>query len=104
MVLAMPNSRRAVYIGSLGADVHGLEGADGPELLRSLLDHTQQCGSYTHAWVPGDVVVMDNRRIMHSASGKDYPDHDRLLVRVQSVASDEMMRPITGGSATGAKL
>lgn len=85
--------------------MHGMaEGSDGPRLLRTLLDYTQQCGRYTHTWAPGDCVVMDNRRIMHSASGKDYSDHDRLLVRVQSVASGEMMRPIGSWDANGAKL
>ena len=67
LVLAMPpnGKRRAIYMGSLGADVHGMEaGEDGAALLRTLLDYTQQTGSYTHGWVPGDCVIMDNRRIM----------------------------------------
>lgn len=100
LVLRMPNSRHSIYIGSLGADVHGMDDHEGAELLRSLLKYTQQCGSYTHPWMPGDCVVMDNRRIVHAASGKDYSNHDRLLVRVQSVASEEMMRPVNSiGSA-----
>ena len=41
-------------------------------------------GLYTHRWRVGECLIMGNRRILHTASGRDYSHDERLMVRVQS--------------------
>lgn len=76
--------RKAIYINPIR--VEGI--VDMPEqealpLLEELLDHaTQEKFQYRHRWKAGDVVIWDNRCLMHKANG-DYPaDEVRYLYRV----------------------
>lgn len=76
--------RKAIYINPIR--VEGI--IDMPEqealaLLEELLDHaTQEKFQYRHRWKPGDVVIWDNRCLMHKANG-DYPTNEvRYLYRV----------------------
>ena len=51
-------------------------------LLRYLVDHaTQPDMVYRHHWAPGDVVMWDNRCVMHFAV-HDYGDQPRVMHRV----------------------
>jgi taurine dioxygenase len=55
---------------------------DGAELLYELMTHfTQPQFTYTHDWDQGDIVVYDNRSIIHSATWFDADAHDRLMWR-----------------------
>ncbi len=58
--------------------------AEALDLLNELLQHaTQEKYQYRHKWQPGDLVMWDNRCLLHKANG-DY-DHDkqtRYLYRV----------------------
>jgi alpha-ketoglutarate-dependent taurine dioxygenase len=84
LALALPRTgRRCLYIGSMGAKIAGLGVAEGAALLQELLEQTTAAGTYTHHWRPGDLVLMDNRSMLHTASGKDYGGARRLMVRVQ---------------------
>ena len=56
----------------------------GSALLQTLFAATEEGGLYTHRWKVGECLLIDNRRILHTASGRDYSGHDRLMVRVQS--------------------
>jgi len=61
----------------------GMEEASALSLLDDLLAHaTQEEYQYRHKWKPGDLVLWDNRRLLHKANG-DY-DHreERYLYRV----------------------
>ncbi len=65
--------------------IEGLEpGADGEgaRLLRQLLAHaTQPEFVYVHEWAEGDVVIGDNRCLLHAATWYDAEAHDRLMWR-----------------------
>lgn len=52
-------------------------------LLDELLEHaTQLKFQYRHKWHSGDVVIWDNRCLLHKANG-DYPDGEvRYLYRL----------------------
>ncbi|MEZ5854959.1 MAG: TauD/TfdA family dioxygenase [Hyphomicrobiaceae bacterium] len=68
------NGRKAIYINPIRIEeIVGLETQDALALLDKLLAHaTQPRFEYRHAWKPGDVVIWDNRCLLHKANG-DYP-------------------------------
>ena len=40
-------------------------------------------GVYAHAWKKGDVVLWDNRQLLHAASPFDADKYQRLLFRAE---------------------
>lgn len=65
--------------------IEGLEpgpDGEGARLLRQLLAHaTSPEFAYIHEWQPGDLVIADNRNLLHAASWYDAEKHDRLMWR-----------------------
>ncbi len=75
---------KALYIGTHAAGgVEGLGAADGKQLLADLLAHaTQPQFVYTHHWRPGDLVIWDNRALLHRAlANYEMGRHRRVLHR-----------------------
>ena len=66
--------RKAIYINPIRIEeIIGLEQPDALALLDELLAHaTQLKFQYRHQWHAGDVVIWDNRCLLHKANG-DYP-------------------------------
>ncbi len=59
----------------------GLKG-DGALLIDMLMRHvTQPQFVYAHEWHPGDLVIGDNRCLLHAATWYDADTHPRLLWR-----------------------
>jgi len=67
LVRVHPGSgRKALYIGAHARRVIGMALPAGRILLRDLQEHaTQPEFVYRHAWRPGDLVLWDNRSVMH---------------------------------------
>ncbi len=67
LVRVHPGSgRKALYIGAHARRVIGMALPAGRILLRDLLEHaTQPEFVYRHAWRVGDLVLWDNRSVMH---------------------------------------
>ncbi len=60
------SGRRTLYIGAHARRVIGMPIPAGRILLRDLLEHaTQPQFVYRHHWNPGDMVLWDNRAVMH---------------------------------------
>ena len=60
------SGRKTLYIGAHARRVIGLELPAGRILLRDLQEHaTQPEFVYRHRWRPGDLVLWDNRAVMH---------------------------------------
>ena len=78
------NGARSIYINPIR--IEGLLGLDHKEalpLLHELLEHaTQETFQYRHAWKPGDLVLWDNRCLLHKANGDYDMDQTRYLYRV----------------------
>ncbi len=74
---------KILYIGSHTSHVVGMPEADGRRLLDELLAHaTQPQFIYTHRWRPGDLVMWDNRCLLHRAVANYAMDqHKRILHR-----------------------
>jgi taurine dioxygenase len=76
--------RKAIYINPIRIEeIVGMPEREALPLLDQLLEHaTQEKFQYRHKWKPGDVVIWDNRCLMHKANG-DYPVSEvRYLYRV----------------------
>lgn len=75
---------RALLLGSMVVTrIPELSEVDSRRLLDDLLAHATGLDyRYTHRWSQGDVVVWDNRALLHTASPCDSTRHARLLLRV----------------------
>jgi taurine dioxygenase len=74
---------KALYLGNHAGHIIGLPHDEGAALLRELLAFTTQPRFvYTHQWQPGDLVLWDNRCLVHRALPHDGMDrHRRVLHR-----------------------
>lgn len=85
IVRAHPESgRRSIYINPIRIEgVVGLDHKEALPLLEELLTHaTATRFQYRHEWQSGDVVMWDNRCLLHKANG-DYDMNElRYLYRV----------------------
>jgi alpha-ketoglutarate-dependent taurine dioxygenase len=60
--------RRALYLGNHAMNIDGFPAGEGAALLDELLAHaTQPRFTYAHRWRVGDLVVWDNRCLLHRA-------------------------------------
>lgn len=66
------SGREALYIGAHAARVTGWSYSNSRVLLEELLAHaTQERFVYRHRWSTGDLVVWDNRSVLHRATPFD---------------------------------
>ena len=74
---------KTLYIGNHASHVAGLPEAESEALLSDLLEHaTQPEFVYTHHWQDGDLVMWDNRCLLHRAlANYDMAKHRRVLHR-----------------------
>jgi taurine dioxygenase len=83
--------RKALYLGHPGDSVTSFEDMTDEEslpLLRYLFALASQPDFvYRHQWHPGDVVMWDNRCVLHYAV-HDYGDAPRVLNRI-TIEGDE---------------
>lgn len=76
------NGRKSLFIGSHASHVEGWPIEEGRALLDDLLDRaTRPASVYSYAWGVGDVVVWDNRCMLHRATPFDATRHRRLMQR-----------------------
>ncbi|MDJ0787552.1 MAG: TauD/TfdA family dioxygenase [Myxococcota bacterium] len=71
--------RPALYIGRHAYGIPGLSEAESEALLDELLDFAcRPPRVYEHRWEPGDVVVWDNRCLLHRARPYDHTELRRM--------------------------
>jgi alpha-ketoglutarate-dependent 2,4-dichlorophenoxyacetate dioxygenase len=59
---------KALYLGNHASHIRGMPEAEGAALLADLLEHaTQRQFVYAHRWCRGDLVMWDNRCLLHRA-------------------------------------
>jgi alpha-ketoglutarate-dependent 2,4-dichlorophenoxyacetate dioxygenase len=69
------SGRKLLYIGSHAREVKGLSAPEGRVLLRDLLEHaTKPERVYAHQWQVGDVVMWDNRAVLHRGCRYDLAE------------------------------
>ena len=76
--------RRALYLNPIRIEaIEGMAEPDALALLDTLLAHaTQPAFEYRHRWRQGDLVLWDNRCLLHKANGDYDMDQERYLYRV----------------------
>ena len=85
LVRTHPESgRRSIYLNPIRTEaVEGMEEADALALLDDLLAHaTQPQFEYRHQWRQGDMVMWDNRCLLHKANGDYDMSQVRYLYRI----------------------
>jgi len=74
--------RRNLYLGSHAARILGMPEAEGRALLTELLAFaTQPRFVHAHRWRAGDLVMWDNRRVLHRGRPWDEGRHRRVMHR-----------------------
>ncbi|HLG45217.1 MAG TPA: TauD/TfdA family dioxygenase [Reyranella sp.] len=75
---------KSIYINPIRIEgILGLDHKEALPLLVELLEHaTQERFQYRHAWQPGDLVIWDNRCLLHKANGDYDMNETRYLYRV----------------------
>ena len=82
--------RRNFYVGSHAREIEGWEFSKSRNLLNDLLaGSTKSEHIYEHRWSPGDLVIWDNRCLLHRGSGYDADKHRRRMrqTRVRGAGS-----------------
>jgi alpha-ketoglutarate-dependent 2,4-dichlorophenoxyacetate dioxygenase len=76
------NGRKAVYAGAHASHVIGWPREEGRAFIAWLNDFaTQPQFCYSHAWHERDLVIWDNRAVLHRATEYDSVRHKRLMQR-----------------------
>ena len=82
------NGRKALFLGAHASHIVDMPVEDGCALLKELLEHvTQPEFCYRHEWQEGDLVIWDNRCVLHRATPFDTTRHKRFMQRT-TVAGD----------------
>jgi alpha-ketoglutarate-dependent 2,4-dichlorophenoxyacetate dioxygenase len=76
------NGRKAFFAGSHACEIVGMPTAQARALLRELLEAaTRPELIYTHRWQPGDLVMWDNRCVLHRGRPWDDGRYRRVMHR-----------------------
>lgn len=100
LVRANPSTgARNVYIGSHAKEIEGWTFDDSRALLDGLLEEATRAPSiYRHRWQAGDLVIWDNRSLLHRGAGYDADAYRRRMrqTRVAGICGtlDETVPPI----------
>ncbi|HUG38426.1 MAG TPA: TauD/TfdA family dioxygenase [Candidatus Limnocylindrales bacterium] len=98
------NGRRAFFVGSHACEILGMPTDEARALLRDLLvAATRPELVYTHRWQAGDLVMWDNRCVLHRGRPWDESRYRRVMHRT-TVAGDGPTAPdLTGAQITPAR-
>ena len=78
------NGRKFLYLNPVRIDsIIGMEDQEAMALIGDLMTHaTQKRFEYRHKWLMGDMVIWDNRSVMHQANGDYNMKEVRHLYRI----------------------
>jgi alpha-ketoglutarate-dependent 2,4-dichlorophenoxyacetate dioxygenase len=98
LVRANPvNGRKAFFVASHACEIVGMPTEAARTLLRDLLEGaTAPDLVYTHRWRPGDLVMWDNRCVLHRGRPWDVGQYRRVMHRT-TVAGDGPTAPDVAG-------
>jgi taurine dioxygenase len=78
--------RKALYLGQHASHIEGMPVEQGRALIAELNAlATQPHNVYTHRWRVGEMVIWDNRCLMHKATGFDFMNDVRIVRRTTTV-------------------
>lgn len=69
-----------LFIGSHVREIEGMEAGESRALLDQLVDEAvEESNIYAHKWAPGDLVIWDNRCLIHRGAGYDADKYRRYM-------------------------
>jgi alpha-ketoglutarate-dependent taurine dioxygenase len=73
--------KKALYLGNHASHILGMPEGEGARLLDELLRHTtRRQFVYGHCWRRGDLVIWDNRCLLHRAVANYQMGKDRRIL------------------------
>jgi taurine dioxygenase len=102
MVFTQSETGRKVLNVSPGfaEGIYEMGGPDGDALLREVLAYcTDASEAYVHHWREGDMVLWDNWRVLHCASGV-LPEQTRVMQRTTIKGDYALGRKLSGDART----
>jgi alpha-ketoglutarate-dependent 2,4-dichlorophenoxyacetate dioxygenase len=79
---------KSLYLGAHCASIEGWPGAESRALIDGLMAHATQAEFvYSHPWRPYDMILWDNRAVLHRATPFAATAEKRLMVRT-TIAGD----------------
>jgi alpha-ketoglutarate-dependent 2,4-dichlorophenoxyacetate dioxygenase len=85
--------RKSVYVGAHASHVIGWPIEEGRAFINMLTEFTTQPQfRHSHAWRVGDIVIWDNRCLLHRATAYDTVKYKRLMQRT-TVGGDALTAP-----------
>ena len=100
LVYRQPETGRKVLNLSpwFAEEIEGMEGAEGDAILKAVIEHSIRPDlAYFHSWQLEDMVLWDNWRMMHSASGVAVDD--RRVMKRTTIAGDYALGRVEGAAA-----
>jgi taurine dioxygenase len=78
------NGRRGIYLSPVRMErIFGMDDSEAMALVDRLMAHVSQSKyEYRHVWRPGDMVIWDNRSVLHKANADYDLNQTRYLYRI----------------------
>ncbi|MDF1733278.1 MAG: TauD/TfdA family dioxygenase [Minwuia sp.] len=74
------NGRKNLFMGSHAREIEGWSKQDSRDLIDGLIEEaTAEANILTHRWQAGELVIWDNRCLLHRGLGYDADRHRRLM-------------------------
>ena len=87
----------SLYVSEHISEIEGMDPGESRRLLDELLAHaTAESRVYRHHWSVGDVMIWDNRSMLHRAQGFD-PRHARVMHHVRVGGAERPIAATAGG-------
>ena len=105
LVRANPrHGRKAFFVGSHACEIVGMPTGEARALLRDLLQRaTRPELVYTHRWQAGDLVMWDNRCVLHRGRPWDESAYRRVMHRTTVAGQDAVVPEIPDAAVTPAR-
>lgn len=92
------NGAKNYYVGSHAEKVVGWGEAESRKLIDGLLDNmTRPEDIYRHHWQPGEVVIWDNRCLLHRGCGYDADKYRRYMRQTRVTGDGNTLAEYGGG-------
>lgn len=93
------SGRKVLFVSNAIREIIGLSLPEGRQLVQDLLEHaTQREYVFTHSWQPGDLVIWDNRSVLHR--GRRFDMTERREMRRVATVDDIPSLPVDELSKT----
>ncbi|MGW5276331.1 TauD/TfdA dioxygenase family protein [Streptomyces sp. NPDC004044] len=93
------SGRKVLWVDSKVTEISGMSVPEGRALVHELIEHIgQRERVYTHSWRPDDVVMWDNRSVLHRGRRFDLTER-REMRRVSTVDDSSSLGEVPFASA-----